>query len=323
MSTSRGTSARGEQISPKFVDRLRDILRIRGVERREAVAFHVFAAPWILGFLVFTLIPFIASLVLSLTRYEIVTPPVWAGAYNYIKLTRDPLILQSLKVTTLYSVGSVLLGIIVAFLVALLMNQDIAGINIWRTVYYLPSTLSGVPVALLWMWVFSPNWGLLNTALSWFGIEGPQWLFSRDWVIPALILMSLWSIGGAMVIFLAGLQGIPQHLYESAELDGAGLWHKFRYVTIPMVSPVIFFNLIMGTIGAFRSFTNAYVMTDGGPANASLFYVLYLYRRAFEYHSMGYACAMAWVLFGIILVLTLVLFRTSSYWVYYEGAIEG
>jgi len=320
MDKNEGAAVAGERTSfPRFLDRLSNM----GLEQREAVAFHVFAAPWIVGFLVFTLIPFVASLVLSLMHYEIITPPVWAGVGNYVKIIKDPLIRQSLKVTTLYSVGSVSLGLIVAFLAALLMNQKIAGINVWRTIYYMPSTLSGVPVALLWMWIFSPTWGLLNTALGWLGIQGPQWLFSRVWVIPSLILMSVWSMGGSMVIFLAGLQGIPQQLYESAELDGAGPWNRFRYVTIPMVSPVIFFNLVMGIIGSFRSFTNAYVMTDGGPANASLLYVLYLYRQAFNYWSMGYACAMAWVLLGVTVILTLLLFRTSSYWVYYEGGIGG
>ena len=324
MDVQRELTAQGQGVSlPGLGERVRRRLRLGSLERREAIAFHIFAAPWILGLLIFTLVPFLASIVLAFTNYEIIVDPAWIGLGNYRKILRDPLIGQALKVTAIYAVGSVSIGAVSALAVAMLMNQKVAGINIWRTIYYLPSTLSGVPVALLWMWIFSPNFGLLNTFLGWFGIQGPQWLFDRFWVLPSLILMSLWGIGGAMVIYLAGLQGIPQHLYEAASLDGASVWSKFRHVTLPMISPVIFFNLVMNIIGAFRSFTNAYVMTDGGPANASLFYVLYLYRRAFNYFHMGYACAMAWVLFGVILVLTILVFRSSSYWVYYGGAIGG
>jgi len=297
--------------------------RRRGsLERQEAIAFHVFASPWIIGFLVFTLFPLVASLYLSFSKYELITPPTWSGLSNYRMLLRDPLIRQALKVTTIYSVGSVTLGVVLAFLVALLMNQKVKGVYVWRTIYYIPSTLSGVPVALLWAWIFNPNFGILNAAVGLVGIKGPNWLGSSDWVVSAFILMSLWGIGGSMVIFLAGLQGIPDHLYEAASLDGAGVLRKFCHVTVPMVSPVILFNLVMGVIGAFRTFTAGYVMTDGGPANASLFYVLYLYRRAFRMFDMGYACSMAWVLFAIIMVLTFIIFRTSSFWVYYE-AVSG
>jgi multiple sugar transport system permease protein len=234
----------------------------------------------------------------------------------------DPLIWQSLKVTTYYAIGSVLLSVTSAFIVAILMNQDIFGIHIFRTIFYLPSSISGVPVALLWMWIFSPEFGILNTVLRLFGIEGPQWLFDPTWVIPAFIVMSLWGIGGAMVIFLAGLQSIPHHLYEAAELDGAGVLAKFWNVTFPMMSPIIFFNLIMSIIGSFQTFTQAFVMTKGGPANASLFYVLYLYRNAIGYFKMGYASAMAWLLFLIILILTLLVFKSSPLWVYYEAEVR-
>jgi multiple sugar transport system permease protein len=183
--------------------------------------------------------------------------------------------------------------------------------------------IAGVPVAMLWMWIFNPTFGVLNTALAWFGIQGPQWLFDPAWVIPAFIVMSLWGIGGAMVIYLAALQGVPQHLYEAAELDGANVLARFRHVTLPMLSPVIFFNVILSIIGSFQAFTQAFIMTQGGPANASLFYVLYLYRNAFQYFKMGYASAMAWLLLVIIMALTLLVFRSSSVWVFYEGEGRG
>jgi multiple sugar transport system permease protein len=222
-------------------------------------------------------------------------------------------------VTVTYAVGSVGLGVSFAFLLALLMNQRLPGITVYRTLYYLPSTISGVPVALLWMWVFSPTFGVLNVILGSIGITGPQWLFDPIWVIPAFIIMSIWGVGGAMIIYLAGLQGIPQHLYEAAELDGGGTLAKFWNVTIPMVSPVIFFNLILSIIGSFQTFTTAYVMTDGGPANGSLFYALYLYRNAFQFFNMGYASALAWLLLVIVLLLSLAVIQSSPYWVYYEG----
>jgi multiple sugar transport system permease protein len=289
------------------------------LETQEAFWFHVFAAPWILGFLIFTAYPMLASLYLSFTKYEVIHPPEWIGLDNYVHMAQDPLLVDSLKVTTYYALGSVSLGVTFAFLLALLMNQRIKGITFFRTLYYLPSTISGVPVALLWMWVFNPTFGVLNILLESFGITGPQWLFDPIWVIPAFIIMSLWGVGGAMIIYLAGLQGIPQHLYEAADLDGAGVMAKFWNVTIPMISPVIFFNLIMSIIGSFQTFTTAYVMTDGGPANASLFYALYLYRNAFQFFNMGYASALAWLLLVIVLLLSLAVIQSSPYWVYYEG----
>jgi multiple sugar transport system permease protein len=290
---------------------------------REALAFYLFASPWIIGFLAFTVGPMLASIGISFSAYEVITPAKFIGLSNYKNmLFYDELVWKSLKVTTYYAVGSVALGLVTAFFVALLMNQEIWGISLFRTIFYLPSSISGVPVALLWMWIFSPEFGILNAALRLFGIEGPQWLFDPVWVIPAFIVMSLWGIGGGMVIFLAGLQSIPQHLYEAAELDGAGVLGKFWNVTLPMMSSIIFFNLIMSIIGSFQTFTQAFVMTKGGPANASLFYVLYLYRNAIGYFKMGYASAMAWLLFVIILGLTLLVFKSSPMWVYYEAEVR-
>lgn len=298
-------------------------LRWGKLETKEAIAFHLFAAPWIIGFLVFTAYPTVASFFLSFTHYEVITPAQWIGLGNYLFILHDPLFWQSLKVTAIYAIGSVSLGVTFAFLLALLMNQPVPGISVYRTLYYLPSTISGVPVALLWMWVFDPAFGVLNNILALFGIQGPQWLFSTTWVLPAFIIMSLWGVGGGMVIYLAGLQGIPKHLYEAAELDGATVFVKFRFITIPMISPVIFFNLIMSIIGSFQTFTTAYVMTGGGPANASLFYALYLYQNAFQFFKMGYASALAWVLLIIVLALSLAVIQSSPYWVYYEGRLRG
>ncbi|HLE82353.1 MAG TPA: sugar ABC transporter permease, partial [Dehalococcoidia bacterium] len=218
--------------------------------------------------------------------------------------------------------GTIPLGLLFSFGLAVLLNQPIRGVHVFRTIYYIPAVISGVPVALLWMWLLNPEFGLVNNALAAVGIDGPDWFFSKTWVIPSFIIMSLWAIGAPMIIYLAGLQGIPHHLYEAAEIDGAGPFSKFRHVTVPMISPVILYNLVIGVIGSFQIFTPAYVITQGGPANASLFYVLYLFNNAFRYFKMGYASAMAWLMFAIILLLTLLVFRMSTSWVYYEGDIK-
>lgn len=288
---------------------------------REYLAFYLFASPWLVGLLVFTLGPMIASFILTFTEYPVIVPPKWIGMGNWVYMfTQDFLVWKSLRVTLLYSLGAIPLTLGVAFLVAMLMNQRrVRGITVYRTIYYLPAVISGVPVALLWMWILNPEFGMLNNFLAIFGIQGPQWLFSTTWVIPSFILMSLWTIGAPMVIFLAGLQGIPAHLYEAADIDGAGAWRKFWAVTVPMMSPVILFNVILGIIDSFQIFTPALVMTNGGPANASLFYGLYLYQNAFKFFKMGYASSLAWLMFLIILFLSLVVFRSSIRWVYYES----
>lgn len=293
--------------------------------RREEIAFYLFASPWLIGFILWIAGPMIVSFGLSFASYDVITPPRFSGLENYIQMfTVDDLVWQALRVTLTYAVGAIPLGLVSALVLALLMNQKVRGIAAFRTIYYLPAVISGVPVALLWMWILNPDFGILNNALASIGISGPNWLFSESWVIPAFILMSIWIIGAPMIIYLAGLQGIPQHLYEAAEIDGAGAWTKFTNITLPMISPVIFFNAILGVIGSFQIFTPAYVMTNGGPANASLFYGLYLYNNAFRYFKMGYASALAWLMFLIILALGLLVVRSSPYWVYYEGgAREG
>jgi len=289
---------------------------------REAVAFYFFASPWLIGLLLWTLGPMIASFILSFTDYQLVLPPKWFGSGNYTYMLRDELVWRALRVTTIYALGTIPLGLLFSFGLAVLLNQPIRGVHVFRTIYYIPAVISGVPVALLWMWLLNPEFGLVNNALAAVGIDGPDWFFSKTWVIPSFIIMSLWAIGAPMIIYLAGLQGIPHHLYEAAEIDGAGPFSKFRHVTVPMISPVILYNLVIGVIGSFQIFTPAYVITQGGPANASLFYVLYLFNNAFRYFKMGYASAMAWLMFAIILLLTLLVFRMSTSWVYYEGDIK-
>jgi multiple sugar transport system permease protein len=291
--------------------------------KREERYFYLCISPWIAGFLIFTAGPIVASLFFSFCNYDVVTPPNWIGIQNYKRLISDPLFWQSLKVTSYFSLVSVPLGIILSLIIAILLNQNIKGLTWFRTIYYMPSVISGVAVALLWMWIFNPEFGVLNFLLwKLFHIQGPAWLMSEEWVIPALIIMSLWGIGGDIVIYLAGLQGIPTELYEAAEIDGANSFNKFLNITIPMMSPVLLFTLIMGIINSFQVFTQAYVMTRGGPHYASLFYVLYIYQNAFQFFSMGYASALSWILFLIILALTFLIFKSSPLWVYYESTRE-
>ncbi|MCX7796294.1 MAG: sugar ABC transporter permease [bacterium] len=296
---------------------------ISSMSRREERYFYLFISPWIIGFVIFIIGPIIASLYFSFCNYDVVTSPVWIGLQNYKNLFFDPLFWQALKVTSYYSLLSVPLGIILSLIIAILLNQKIRGLVWFRTIYYVPSVISGVAVSLLWMWIFNPEFGILNFLLwKLFRIQGPAWLMSEEWVIPALIIMSFWGIGGDIVIYLAGLQGIPTELYEAAEIDGANSWKKFLNITIPMMSPILLFTLVMGIIGSFQVFTQAYVMTRGGPHYASLFYVLYIYQNAFQFFNMGYASALSWILFIIILLLTLLIFKSSPLWVYYESTKE-
>jgi multiple sugar transport system permease protein len=287
--------------------------------RREALDGYVFMSPAIFGLLFFTLGPILASAYFSFTQYDILSSPKWIGLDNYKELVVDPFFWKSLKVTMVYSLVSVPLGLIVSLLLALLLNRNIRGIFIFRTIFYLPAVMSGVAVALLWKWIFNPDFGLMNWGLDLIGIHGPKWFIDEQWALPPLIIMSLWGVGGSMLVYLAGLQGIPTDLYEASEIDGANKRKQFFHITMPMLSPVIFFNLITGIIGALQVFTEGFIMTAGGPNNATLFSVLYLYRNAFDYLNMGYASALSWVLFLIILTFTLVVFKSSPMWVFYEG----
>lgn len=291
--------------------------------RREAVWAYIFISPWIVGFLVFTLGPMIASFFLAFTQYNIISPPVWIGTENYRKIFADPLFWQSLKVTFTYAAMSLIPGLVLGLSLAMLLNANVPGIAVWRTIYYLPSIISGVAVAILWAFILNPRFGVINWLLRMVGIKGPGWLSSPQWALPGLAIMSLWGVGGGMILYLAGLQGIPTALYDAAKVDGANAWSRFWHVTLPMISPVIFYNLVMGTIGTFQYFTAAYVMTNGGPNNATLFYNLHLYNNAFRYSQMGYASGLAWILFVIVLFFTLLIFRSSAAWVYYEGQLKG
>jgi multiple sugar transport system permease protein len=298
------------------------------MSRRESGWAYFFISPWIIGFVVFTIGPMLASLFFSFADYNIVDAPQWLGLANYRNLFKDPLFWKSLQVTVYFASLALPSGLLLGFFLAILLNQKIPGVNLWRTLYYLPSVIAGVAVALLWMRIFNPRIGLLNPLLARFGIKGPGWLQDPDWAMPALVIMNLWGVGGGMIVYLAGLQGVPTALYDAARVDGANLWQRFWHVTLPMVTPVIFYNLVMGLIGAFQYFTQVYVVGSaggnvGGPARSTLFYNLYLYQNAFKYFDMGYASAMAWILLLIVLALTLLIFRSSETWVYYEGELKG
>lgn len=291
--------------------------RLLAAEERDG---YLFILPWLIGFVIFTAGPMLASLVLIFLDWEIVSPPIWAGLKNLQRLLVDPLFLLSLYNTAYIVVISVPVYLVTALLAALAVNLPLRGIRLYRVAYYLPSQVPAVASALLWLWIFNPTFGLANGILRAFGLPAQMWLQDPTQSKPVLIFMGLWGIGGTMIIFLAGLQGIPSHLYEAASLDGAGIIQRFRYVTLPMVTPVVFFNLVMGIIGAFQSgFTQTYIMTAGGPSNSTLITILYVYRNGFEFFKMGYASALSWALFLIIVIFTIIQFRMSRSWVYYEG----
>ncbi len=299
------------------------ILRPARRWNREALHAYVFMSPAILGLLLFTLGPVVASLLLSFTEYNIITDPKWIGLANYNELFQERLFWQALRVSAIYSVVSVPLGLALALGLAVLLNHKMRGTMLFRSIYYLPTVISGVGVAMLWRWLFNAEFGIINELLGNVGIDGPAWLLDAKWALPALVITSMWGIGGTTLIFLAGLQGIPQELYEAAEIDGAGRWSQFRSVTLPLLSNVTFFNLVLGIIGALQVFTDAFVITRGGPNHATLFLSVYLYQHAFQYLNMGYAAALAWVMFVIVMVLTLIVFKSSPFWVYYEGERQG
>ena len=298
------------------------------LKQRTARAGMFFISPWVLGLLALTAGPMLYSLYLSLTSATILSPPAWVGLENYREaFSADPLVYRSFSNTLYYTAASVPLSVMLALSLALLLHQRVRGIGVFRTVFFLPSITNLVAVSVLWLWMFNPDHGLLNAGFRLFGHEGPLWLNSETWSKPALIIMSLWSVGGMMIIFLAALQSVPMELYDAARIDGASAWRCFRSITVPMISPSILFNVIVSVIGSFQVFTQAYVMTggaqpgsEGGPNHSTLFYVLYLYKKAFQEFKMGYASALSWILFAIILVLTLALMRFSRSMVHYETA---
>jgi multiple sugar transport system permease protein len=293
-----------------------------GLAIREAIWFYILIAPWLAGFILFTAGPIIASIALSFTEADPANwPPIWVGTANYTKMFNDTLFWQSLKVTAYYTAFAVPLNVIFATIIALILNEKIPGVSAWRTIYYLPSIVSGVPVAIMWNFIFMPTFGLLNgTIYSLFGVDGPGWLVDPRWTIPAFVLMSVWQFGGPMLIYLAGIQGVPTQLYESAEIDGATMLQQIRHITLPSITPVIFFNAVMAIIGTFQVFTPAYIITLGGPQYASWFLVYMIYQNAFTYiANMGYAAALSWVLFVVMLFFTFLAFRSARYWVFYES----
>lgn len=289
----------------------------------EELTAYLFISPWIIGFLIFTVGAMIFSLGLSFFDADLLSRSTFVGAGNYIALFQDPLFLQALKVTTYYSLAVVPLGTITALLIALMLNQHILLQGAFRVIYYLPALVTGAAVAVLWIWVLNPDIGLINSTLRLLGLPKafqPRWFLSEQWAVPSIILMSLWGTGANMLLYLAGLQSVPTQLYDAAKIDGANSFRLFWHVTLPMLTPTIFFNVILNIIGSYQVFTQAYLLTNGGPNNATLTMVMYLFRKAFQQFYFGYASAIAWVLFAIILVFTLLVVKSSDAWVYYEGS---
>ncbi len=281
---------------------------------------YVFISPWLLAFVAFEAYPILSGFYHSFTDWTATgRAERFVGLDNYVEaFTRDPLFWKAVS-NTIYFIGvSVPLGIIAAFALAMMLNSKISGTTLYRTIYYLPSVVPAVAAVIVWIFIFETRRGILNFGLELVGLPAIRWLSDPAWAMPALIIMSLWSIGASMIIFLAGLQGIPQELYEAAEVDGANGWHNLWRITVPLMTPTIFFNLVMSLVAAFQAFNNAFIMTNGGPNNATLLYMLHLYNNAFRYFRMGYASALAVVLFIIVFGLTLFVYRSSRRWVYYS-----
>jgi multiple sugar transport system permease protein len=301
--------------------------RASGTSRRsrrriqENITGYLFFSPWLIGLLLFNVIPIILALYYSFTAYTVLQPPRWIGLGNYEEMfVVDELFWKALYNTTYYALFSVPISLFFAIFLAVFLNMKVPAQSFFRATFFLPSIVPAVAASVVWAWMLHPEYGLINDLLGRVGLPGPPWLTSEVWSKPAFILMSLWGIGPTTIIFLAGLQDIPQHLYEAAEIDGANGWQRLWNVTLPLLTPTIFFNLVIGLIGAFQVFTQAFIISEGGPLWSTLFYVLYLYNQGFQYFNMGYASAMAIVLFAIILLLTAIVQLTSRRWVYYEGA---
>jgi multiple sugar transport system permease protein len=293
------------------------------MERQRAIQGWLFVSPFIVGFRLFFAGPMLFAAYMSLNDWPVLGTPTFTGLTNFTNMIADDLFWKSLQITSIYTLFSVPLNMIAGLALAMLLNSKIRGLTLFRTLYYVPAVITGVALALLWWMMFNTEYGLINNVLALFGGPHIPWLTHTQWALPALIIMSIWQVGGGMVIYLAGLQGIPTELYEAASIDGAAGWAKFRHITIPMLSPVLLFNLVLGIIGSFQSFTNALVMTNGGPSQSTLFLVLYIYRNAWQYNQMGYAAALSWALFAVILVVVLIMFRVTSSRVYYGGTTRG
>jgi multiple sugar transport system permease protein len=281
--------------------------------------FYLLISPWLIGLILFQAGPILGALALSFADWRLPQPPAFVGLANFRTLLADPLLGRTLFNTAYYALGTVPLGIGLGLVLALLLTRQRRGIHLFRTVFFLPAVVSGVATVLLWGWIFNPRFGVVNALLAQLGIRGPGWLQDEAWAMPAIILMSLWGIGTSMVVYLAALQGVPLELHEAASLDGAGRWSRFRHVTWPLISPVTFFLLVVNLIGSFQVFTPTYILTRGGPNNATLTLPLYIYLNAFAWGRLGYASMLALVLFVAILALTLLQFRLADRWVFYSG----
>ena len=281
--------------------------------------FFLWISPWVIGFVLLTLLPLLGSLYISFTEWKIVSDPVWVGLANYKELFTEEIFLKSLRVTFQYCAMTIPINMVLSLATAMLLNGDLPYSGILRTIYYMPCVVSSVAAALLWSYIFNYRFGLVNQLLSLIGVQGPNWLGDERWSLIALAIMSLWGIGGGIVIYLAGLQTVPRHLHEAARLAGAGWWRRLFTITLPSMSPILLFQLLTNIIGGLQTFTLGYLITDGGPNNSTMFYALYLYKNAFQYHKMGKACAMAWILFIIIMVLSFLVMKVSAPMVYYEN----
>ena len=277
----------------------------------------LYISPWLIGFSLLGLFPILMSMFLGFTEWPIIGDPKWVGLDNFEKLFNDPMFYRTLQDTFAYAIYSIVLGMLSSFTIALLLNTNVKGLSFYRTVFYLPAVVTGVAVSMMWRWILDPNYGLLNIFLQNFGVEGPNWLGDPNWVLPSYVLIAVWGAGGGMLTYLVGLKDIPKDLYEASFVDGASWWNRLIKITIPMMTPILFYNLIMNIIGALRQFSMNYIL--GGKQ----FYMLYVYNNAFKYNKMGYASALAWILVIIILVLTLLVFKSSSLWVYHEYENNG
>jgi multiple sugar transport system permease protein len=308
-----------QALTPQKAGRQRTVYG--AIARKRQIVGVAFAMPAILGFLIFTVGPMLASLVFSFMDYKIISTPTWLGFDNYVKLFSgsDPWFWPSVKATAKYVLLTVPANLIFAFAIAMLLNNEMKGRALFRSIFYVPSIVPGVASSFVWMLMMNPNFGIFNMILKALGLPLSQWIYAESSVIPSIVFMGIFGTGSTMVIFLAGLQNIPRHYYEALEVDGGNGLHKFLYITLPMISPTLFFNFIMGLISAFQVFGAAYIMTEGGPNNASLFYVYNLWRTAFTHMEMGLASAEAWILFIVIMIFSVIVFKTSKLWVYYEG----
>lgn len=291
-------------------------------KRNNNILGYAFISPWLIGFIVFTAGPMIASLILSFTRYDGRNPAEFIGFSNFTGIIHDKYVWNSLKVTFKFAFLSIPIGIVCGFLLAYMLNMNVPGMKGWRTLYYLPSLISGVVVAMLWRGLFDDQYGVINFLIRQFGGSAPKWLLDPKYTLYCFLFLSVWGCGGGMIIYLSGLQGIPTELYEAAELDGCNRWQQLWHVTIPQMTPILFYQLIMGIIGTFQYFAEPMVLTKGGPAHSTEFFNLYLYNNAFKYQKMGYASALAWILFVIILLLTMLVFKSSDMWVFYDNEVK-